>query len=168
MQSTLYRQHFTDAQHAALSAIADFGHVFQVVDGGGVFDLDAMLPPHVNSPASHLYAPEALDPDPEATTLDGWQLPLSGLTGQHGYKGPWLHDSELIEGGVAERVLSLPGYWVAIYAQHFCGPEIHPQFADLTDEQNAAARDGDHDDCETYIEGWTMAHIPFPDLNPNT
>lgn len=121
---------YTDDQHDALARIADFDHVFAVLPGGNVTD---DFPPD----KSNLHAPEAVDVDPLATKLDGWQLPLSGLTGQHGYDGPWLHDSERIAGGVAERVLSMPGYWVAIYATY--------------------TEDGEDD----IIDGWTMAYKPF-------
>lgn len=127
---------YTDEQHAALASIADFDHVFAVLGEGNVTELDDPVFDEVEHPAG-LYAPEAVDVGPNATELDGWKLPLSGLTGQHGYDGPWLHNSELIAGGVAERVLSMPGYWVAIYATY--------------------TEDGEDD----IIDGWTMAYKPF-------
>lgn len=123
---------FGPAQHEALARIADFDHVFMVIGDGYVTEVDS-------ADEHRLYAPEAFDVDPNTTELDGWQLPLSGLTGQHGYSGPWLHDSELIIGAVAERVLSMPGYWVAIYATF------------------SAQDDFDED----HIEGWTLAYRPF-------
>lgn len=114
--------YYTEEQHKALSDIAEFDHVFVVLEGGQVSEVR-----NVN-----IYAPEAYEPDPYATTLDGWELPLSGFTGQYGYNGPWLHNSEVITGGVADYVLAHPGYWVPIYAMYDDGPE-----------------------------GWTLAYTPF-------
>lgn len=136
-------QTYTDTQHEALQRIADFDHVFCVGNTGDVF------PP--TFPGHH--APEALDVPILDVMLDGWLLPLSGLTNQYGYKGPWLHDSEQIPGGVAERVLARPGYWVAIYGQH------------TPDGHDCPFGEQKHDDgdcfCETTIEGWTLAYKPF-------
>lgn len=137
---------------SALSEALDFDRVVHISAGGIISDADS-------APS----APEACDPDVNATTLDGWQLITAGLTGQYGYDGPWLHDSEVIEGGVERKIFDHAavnggGYYVAIYAQWSCTHDTHPTYADLTDEENAAAREGSHDDCETRIEGWTVAY----------
>lgn len=143
---------FTESQHDAVSRIADFDRVFAVREDGTV---DSANP-------YHYCAPEAIEPAPYATELDGWQLPLSGFTGQDRYTGPWLHDSEVIAGGVADYVLAHPGYWVAIYAQYDC--------------QECAGARSIWNDCQTeelpcpadycepgemFEEGWTMAFKPF-------
>lgn len=145
---------YTTEQHEALSRIADFDHIFCVDVHGNVFE-----PSYTG-----YWAPQAYDIDSHATAIEWgneeWQLPLSGLTGQHGYDGPWLHDSEQIQGGVAEHVLAMPGYWVAIYAQH--SPEC--EHVVPTDGPDCTCTD----DAETTIEGWTMAHIPFPQPFTNT
>lgn len=144
-------QRFTDSQHEALSKIADFDHIFAVLPDGTVADTEGGVP---LSTVYGLHAPDAHEPDVHATTLTygdaTWSLPLSGLTGQYGYSGPWLHDSEMIVGGVAERVLSTPGLWVAIYATFDCDDDDHQ------------IGTGDHDECDTITEGWTLAHRPFP------
>ena len=93
---------------STLSETLDFDHVIEVLPDGTWRD------------APGLYAPDAVDVDGDAVTLEGWDLPLSGFTGQYGYTGPWLHDSEIIEGGVERYVFEHPGYWVAIYGQHTC------------------------------------------------
>lgn len=142
---------FTDEQHEALARIADFDHVFVVDEHGDVHEARDLNGTRRGG-AAGLWAPDAIDVDPNATELDGWALPLSDLSGQHGYRGPWLHDSEVIPGGVAEAVLAMPGYWVAIYAQHT--PECDGDDCAHMDSSCAAA--------ETTIEGWTMAHRPFP------
>lgn len=93
-----------------LSDALEFDHVIEVLPDGSWRD----------GPRD-LWAPEAFEPDVRATELDGWHLPLSGFTGQYGYNGPWLHDSELIAGGVERYILAHPGYWVAIYASYADG-----------------------------------------------
>jgi hypothetical protein len=146
---------FTDAQHDALQRIADFDHIFAVLPGGDVLNVYAGLDLglYLNAPS---HAPDAYEPDKYATTLDGWQLPLSGLTGQYGYNGPWLHASEQIPGGVAEAVLSKPGYWVAIYDTYDCTWDTHPEYVDAP-YSNCEANP---DHCETTYSGWTFAYRP--------
>lgn len=143
---------YTDEQHERLSYIADFDHVFQVDDNGNVTDDDFSL-----------RTPDTLDVDAYATELEGWHLPLSGMTGQDRYSGPWLHDSEVIVGGVAERVLAIPGHWAAIYGTHSCCDDFHPLFVDVPEDAPLpnANHPADHSECDTLLEGWTMVHRPF-------
>src|SRR5690606_21753532 len=59
-----------------------------------------------------VHAPESL-PDDDAELIrearaSGWE-PLSGFTGQYGYRGPVLHPSERIGGGLARHILETPG-----------------------------------------------------------
>lgn len=100
-------------------------------------------------------APEALDPDGNSTQLEGWELITAGLTGQQGYRGPWLHDSEIIAGGVAHRVIEHAqenggGYYVAIYGQY---TREHDHDQTPADYACLACEDGD-----TIIEGWAIAY----------
>ena len=129
----------------------DFDHVLEVMPDGTWQAVEG------------LYAPEAVDVDSMATKLDGWSLPLSGFTGQDRYTGPWLHDSEQIEGGVETYVLEHPGYWVAIYGQHTCeecgdagliwAPDVDGQEVEVDCPLIATG------ECEPggIIEGWTLA-----------
>lgn len=149
---------------ALLSESLDFDHIIAVYDDGSIAD---------NAIPNDLYAPDAYEPDSMETTLDGWELPLSGFTGQDRYTGPWLHNSEVIAGGVASYVFEHPGYWVAIYASY---PANCPECS-----QAGLVYDEDHnevpcpniaagtcspegytgEDAETVIEGWTLAYRPF-------
>lgn len=43
-----------------------------------------------------------------------WSL-MNGYSGQYGYAGPWMHQSEFIGGGMARDILATPGIYVAIY-----------------------------------------------------
>jgi hypothetical protein len=162
----------------AVSEIADFGHVFVVGHSGGIVALSDEID---NFPGGERpSAPESLDdPDGYATTFEyggqTWELPLSGMTGQYGYSGPWLHDSEVIEGGVGEYVLAHPGYWVAVYGSY--SPEdcascngsgavlIEGGEDDALDSHQtcqACNGNGYDPEAETTIEGWTLAYKPFP------
>lgn len=108
----------TGAEQGSLSRALNFDHVIWV-------GADRKLDEH---PHEHPYAPDVLDPDVNSTAIDGypnWELITAGLTGQYGYDGPWLHDSELIEGAVARRVLEHAaehdgGFYVAVYATYTC------------------------------------------------
>lgn len=108
-----------------LNGVMEFDHVIRVNADGSVDDS-----------VSGVYAPEAHDPDPSDTELNGWTL-LNGYSGQYGYAGPWLHNSEFIGGGLARDILATPGLYVAVYATY-------------TDEEDP--------DGETFIEGWAVAH----------
>lgn len=68
----------------------------------------------------------------EQAQRQGWSL-ITGFTGQFGYQGPCMHQSEVIGGGLAEWILSRPGLYVAV----------------------ALYTDGDNEDGPTE---WTVAY----------
>jgi hypothetical protein len=88
---------------------------------------------------------------------DGWILITNGMSGQQGYKGPWLHASEQIEGGVAQRVADgEPGLYVAVIGS---GPD---------DDENRLYNDETGEPVEMFDEdgdpvdiGWAIAYKPF-------
>lgn len=138
---------------SALSEAMDFDHVIYSF-GDGTFESNP------DSPfARSLHAPDAVDVDSMATELDGWQLPLSGFTGQDRYTGPWLHGSEQIEGGVEMYVLEHPGYWVAIYGQHTCEECSGAGLVYDADGVEVDCPKIATGECEPggTIEGWTLA-----------
>lgn len=94
-----------------LNELMAFDHVVQVHADGTVTD----------APATE-YAPECyvegdsdgqVHADPDMTHSGGWQL-LAGYTGQYGYNGAIMHDSEYIGGRLADDILATPGYYVAL------------------------------------------------------
>lgn len=122
-------EELTGSGRGSLSEILEFNHVVRINAAGHVSDAD-----------NAAYAPECFNPDANGTEVDGWHLITSGLTGQYGYSGPWLHDSEVIAGGVARHILEHAadnggGLYVSVYA----------------------AYSGDDDD-EPTIEGWAIAY----------
>lgn len=138
----------------SLSYVLDFDHVIALSAAGVISDAPAGV-----------YAPECYEPAPDSIDAgDGWELITSGLTGQYGYNGPWLHDSEVIAGGVARRVLDHAsdhdgGLYVAVYASYSCeecGGAGLVWNEDATGEVECPAA------CEpgTTLEGWAIAYRP--------
>ena len=119
----------------SLSRVLEFDHVVRIDAAGQVSDAP-----------DGVWAPECYDPVIDSKSAGGgWDLITSGLTGQHGYRGPWLHDSEVIEGGVARHILAHAadnggGLYVAVYATYPADVEGSPY--------------GE----ETTIEGWAIAY----------
>ena len=103
----------------------EFDHVIRVNADGTVSDR-----------LEDNYAPE-LDPEDESVG-EGWEL-LRGYTGQCGYNGPMMHDSEFIGGGLARDILSKPGYYVALVGQYY------------TDSEGNELEESD-------LEGWAIAY----------
>lgn len=91
-----------DRRVTALQDTAEIGHVFTVTDDGRVID----------GPRG-VYAPEVYHSDTDDIEVygDGWE-PLTGYTGQYGYRGAVMHPSEYLGGRLAEDILSTPGTYV--------------------------------------------------------
>lgn len=68
-----------------------------------------------------------LEPVPEGDQFLKWDL-MHGYTGQHGYRGPWMHESEYIGARMAEDILNTAGIYVAVYPSILDneGEEINP------------------------------------------
>ncbi len=125
-----------------LNARVDFYAPF-VVFPDGTLSTDRMETPWL----SGLHAPGSVDGDADALTNEsterGWSL-LTGYTGQYGYHGPVMHNSEVIGGALARDILSTPGVYVVLPVDYAC-----------TDECPSDC-DGDHAD------GWAVAHRDLP------
>lgn len=67
--------------------------------------------------AERVYAPEVCD---NGNTVDEpWEL-MAGYSGQYSYRGPCMHPSEYIGGGMARDILAEPGWYVALVAEADC------------------------------------------------
>lgn len=84
-----------------LNEIMQFDHVVTVDYDGNVTDGPTWL-----------HAPNLLDD--ELDSLE-WSL-LNGYSGQSGYRGPIMHNSEFIGGRMASDIISSPGHYVAVVA----------------------------------------------------
>lgn len=111
-----------------LSQRMDFDHVIHVDADGNVTD------------AWQVYAPDLYDGE-LCSGSDDWTL-LSGFTGQYGYHGPMMHDSEIISGSLERHILSTPGYYVALVGYWTC--------ADHAAQYETC-------DCDN-VEGWAIAY----------
>lgn len=87
-----------------------------------------------------MYAPDLCDDELEG---DGWSLWTHGYSGQYGYAGPIMHNSEFIGGGLERDLLATPGVYVVLASGYSC-QEWH---GDEPDDEC----DGDH------REGWAIA-----------
>lgn len=81
-----------------LNDYMEFDHVVVVHDDGSVTDAEGVYAPE-------LYGDELMS--------DQWSL-LDGFSGQHGYSGPLMHQSEYIGGGMERYILENPGTYVAL------------------------------------------------------
>lgn len=119
---------------ATLNTIMELDHIIQVMPDGSV-----------HPAPSTIWSPELHDEELDLPFKDGEKVPwelLTGYSGQHGYRGPVMHNSECVRGSIADRVLSEPGYYVAIEANWSCDdievPEDFP-VRPLTDATVATA-----------------------------
>lgn len=94
-----------------LSNAMDFEHViYSYGDGRHIADVSGLWAPYACADEDE-NGVWLIEHDPGEA---GWAL-MSGYSGQHGYSGPWMHESEFIGGRMAEDILSTPGLYVAIY-----------------------------------------------------
>lgn len=112
-----------------LNAWTDFGSVFRVHADGTVSHA------RDDEADAAVYAPEAVYVDSDPETLDevpaGWHA-LRGYTGQHGYRGPIMHESEFLGGRMAEDVLSTPGLYVVVTVETYDDDDTPAGWAVLT------------------------------------
>lgn len=95
-----------------LNDLMSFDHVIQVHADGSVTEPDKV------------WAPELHDGELSqgGTAGEGWEL-MDGYSGQHGYPGPIMHQSEFIGGCMARDILATPGLYVAIEDRRSDGSE---------------------------------------------
>lgn len=106
-----------------LDKTMEFDHVIRVHDDGTVTDEPG------------IYAPTLED---DVLDSDRWEFFSAGYSGQHGYSGPIMHDSEYIGGRLERDILWTPGVYVAVVA---CwSPESY-------------------DDGQTTMEGWAVVTL---------
>lgn len=87
--------------------------------------------------ADGIYAPSLYDDELDS---DKWTM-MNGYSGQYGYRGPIMHNSEFIGGGMAKDILAEPGVYVALVSYY------------TVDE-----------DDENDVEGWAVAKLNEEDI----
>lgn len=109
-----------------LNEIMEFDRVIEVLEDGTVAD------------TTGVWAPEMWNDKLDSAD---WQL-MYGYSGQWGYSGPTMHDSEYIGGGLERDILAEPGVYVALLSYDDC------------DECD------DTDDCNCDLaHGWAVARL---------
>lgn len=91
-----------------LNDVMEFDHVVRVHDDGTVSDSDT----------HDIWAPDLSDDElDEYSHIEsqpkGWRL-MNGYSGQYGYSGPLMHQSEFIGGRMARDIMATPGLYVAL------------------------------------------------------
>jgi hypothetical protein len=144
----------------ALSHLMEFDSPITVHEDGTVTDA-----------ARDVYAPTLYD---DGLDSSEWEL-MDGYSGQYGYGGPIMHQSEFIGGRMARDILAEPGTYVAIVANYSptcltCegdviqgdGPDyVWHHLGDTAPDYFDAERDSDHapDVNEDTSEGWAVARL---------
>ena len=99
-----------------LNEIMSFDHVIEVHEDGTITEPRDAWGPELCalSTADGSHTSET-DPDliRSARWQGGWELE-TGWTGQHGYSGPCMHQSECIGGGLEAHIRATPGQWVVV------------------------------------------------------
>ena len=88
-----------------LNDVMEFDHVIRIHADGTITE------------PRNVYAPNLYDGHLDQAPWHRWEL-LNGFSGQHGYSGPLMHQSEFIGGGMARYILDNPGLYVAIVNQN--------------------------------------------------
>ena len=97
---------WASTEYPVILSLPDMG-VYKILDGApGVPDFDEPLP-HENTGDDDkaLYS---------VVAGTGWEL-VSGFTGQHGYDGPVMHESEYMGGGIVQYTMDTPGIYAVQY-----------------------------------------------------
>lgn len=96
-----------------LNELMSFGHVVRSDGEGNVTD-DFSPKPLANEVVYQVLDADGQSPDDEVEDLySGWTL-LNGFTGQHGYRGAFMHSSEYIGGALEDHIKAHAGYYVAV------------------------------------------------------
>lgn len=107
-----------------LNDVMEFDHVIQVHDDGSITE------------PGGIYAPNLVDDELDSAD---WRL-LNGYSGQYGYSGPIMHNSEYIGGRMEREIRSTPGLYVAVVSYYLDG--------------------------EIDAEGWAVAYRETGDMTP--
>lgn len=98
-----------------LNSVMEFDHVIRVNADGTISDVEEYY---------YFELSTDLGEDgiwhPSESLPEGWSL-MNGYSGQQGYAGPHMHQSEYIGGRMARDILETPGLYVALYVTANCG-----------------------------------------------
>lgn len=127
-----------------LNEVMDFGRVIEVKADGTV-EFRNEFHSEMFDVTSYLRDAETWDWETEISLPEGWSL-MNGYSGQQGYRGPEMHTSEFIGGGMARDILETPGLYVALTVESDCGYKL-----DTCDPEVG---------CDCQPDGWVVATKP--------
>ena len=106
---------WASTEYPVILSLPDMG-VYKILDGDpGVPDFDEPLPyENTREDDKALYS---------AVEGTGWEL-VSGFTGQHGYDGPVMHESEYMGGGIVQYTMGTPGIYAVQYVAAWADPDF--------------------------------------------
>lgn len=107
-----------------LTDVMEFDHVIYSHGDGTVSEPGGMWAPEV-------YYDDETDID---IMGDGWTA-LTGWTGQYGYNGAVMHQSEFIGGALADHIIQTRGYYVAVVVEDVDDPDALVGWAVLYREE---------------------------------
>jgi hypothetical protein len=157
---------------AAIRAELDSGNPRGYLALSHLMDFDSPITVHEDGTVTHgpanVYAPDLTD---DELSGEGWELFTHGYSGQHGYSGPIMHDSEFIGGGLARDILGQPGTYVAVVAYwppscEHCDAEIYQDaqgaWIDVQTGGDACPAEpagNVHESEGSDSEGWAIAKL---------
>jgi len=151
---------------AALSKMKKLGQLSVTESGPGsiayAMDFDHVLAKGSDNDfyeGGAVYAPDTswIEDADKTDVGGGWELITYGMTGQQGYSGPWLHSSEQIADGVAQKVADgKPGYYVSVVGS---GPDSDEDRA--YDDETGEPIEIYDEEPEPVDVGWAIAYKPF-------
>lgn len=118
-----------------LNEVMEFDTVVSVFSNGVVEVLPNIYAPdvtqYIDEHGSAPNEPEICQSEPTIAAPDYWEF-LTGYTGQHGYNGACMHQSEYVGGRLAQDILDEPAVYcvVAIYEDCICERDEYDQCID--------------------------------------
>lgn len=120
----------------------EIGHVIEVHRDGTVTD------------ATGVAAPTLLDDELDSQL---WTFFSAGYSGQHGYNGPIMHDSEYIGGALERDILAHPGYYAAVESGYSHSADCGTPDLDHVPNEKCGYPEADFYE---YAEGWAVVFKP--------
>jgi hypothetical protein len=152
-----------------LNDIMDFDHVIRV-NADGTIDTDPKGTPYAPESIVFTRHDGSVMADNEAAWAEsvrsqGWE-PERGWTGQYGYRGSFMHESEYVGGSLADHILATPGLWTVVVVTALRG-DPDDAGEDFNSATHACDDCADAPDPEVEDEdaGWAILHM---DDGPDT